>query len=75
MTYAVYSDSSQNHLVASGGTVTVTRGEVPDSKPITLPPGLYFWGATYSGDDLNAPTASKNGSEIELVIRQQSGRG
>ena len=63
MTYAVYSDSSQNHLVASGGTVTVTRGHT-DSKPITLPPGLYFWGATSPGDDLNAPTASKNRSEM-----------
>jgi hypothetical protein len=55
--------------VASGGTVPVTDGSVPSSKPLTLPRGVYEWQASYSGDALNAPSTSLFGSETETVIR------
>ncbi len=76
VTYTVYSVGSswrfpfwQWKAVASGGTVPVTDGSVPSSKPLTLPPGVYEWQASYSGDALNAPSTSPFGSETETVIR------
>ena len=54
--------------VASGGTVTVTHGSVPDSNPVTLSPGVYIWQASYSGDGSHAPSTSSWGSETEAVI-------
>jgi hypothetical protein len=77
VTYTVYSLAfsdrfpywqSQWEPVASGGTVTVTAGSVPDSDAVTLPPGIYYWQASYSGDAYNAPSVSQLGSEVEYVI-------
>jgi hypothetical protein len=77
VTYTVYSLAfsdrfpywqSQWEPVASGGTVTVTAGSVPDSDAVTLPPGIYYWQASYSGDGYNAPSVSQLGSEVEYVI-------
>jgi uncharacterized membrane protein YgcG len=70
VTYTVYSDFWHKHAMASGGTVTVHNGVVPNSNALTLPRGTYYWQATYSGDALDAPSASKIGSEIELVVPQ-----
>ena len=76
VTYTVYAlvktkkcpRHGQWEAVASGGTVTVTNGSVPNSKPVTLPVGTYEWQASYSGDSLNAPSTSPFGSETETVI-------
>jgi Bacterial Ig-like domain (group 3) len=54
--------------VADGGTVAVTAGSVPPSKAVTLPAGTYEWQASYSGDSRNDPSASRFGSETEIVI-------
>jgi Bacterial Ig-like domain (group 3) len=54
--------------VASGGTVTITGGVIPDSNAVTLTPGAYEWQATYSGDSLNDQSMSRLGSETEIVI-------
>ncbi len=67
VTYTVYSDPRHTTMVASGGTVTVTNGSVPNSTPVTIStPGTYYWQASYSGDSQNASTSSWN-SEIEVV--------
>jgi hypothetical protein len=75
VTYTVYSYDfwgfwgfGHKTAVASGGTVTVTNGSVPNSNPVTLAPGLYVWQASYSGDALNAPSTSQWDSEIEYVV-------
>ncbi len=77
VTYTVYSlkpgSKSNFHYkswspVASGGTFPVTDGSVPDSNPVTLPPGVYQWQASYSGDSLNKPSTSRFGSETEVVV-------
>jgi hypothetical protein len=68
VTYTVYSDPWHDDVVANAGTVTVTDGVVPNSDPITLPTGIYFWQAVYSGDANNGPSTSPGGSEIEIVI-------
>jgi hypothetical protein len=75
VTYTVYSLVFSDRYpylrwetAASGGTVTVTAGSVPDSDAVTLPPGTYYWQASYSGDAYNAPSVSQLGSEVEYVI-------
>ena len=76
VTYTVYSlvktkkchHHEQWEAVASGGTVNVGDGSVPNSNPVTLPVGTYEWQASYSGDSLNAPSKSPFGSETETVI-------
>jgi hypothetical protein len=70
VTYTVYESSwGHSHIVASGGTVTVNHGVVPDSKPVVLTsPGTYYWVASYSGNALNSPSTSAYGSEIETVV-------
>lgn len=54
--------------VASGGTVTVTKGQVPSSNAVTLPVGVYEWQASYSGDTNDLASASQFGSETEIVV-------
>jgi hypothetical protein len=77
VTYTVYSLTRGSHwgstgwgwnAVASGGTFTVTGGLVPNSNPVTLPPGTYQWQASYSGDPSNQPSTSRFGSETENVV-------
>ncbi|MGO9761051.1 MAG: hypothetical protein ACLP1Q_07320 [Solirubrobacteraceae bacterium] len=67
VTYRVYSDSECKDLIAEAGTVSVSGPSVPSSNPETLAPGTYYWQATYSGDELNDPSTSVCGSEIETV--------
>jgi Bacterial Ig-like domain (group 3) len=69
VTFSIYSDPFGSHLAASGGTVDVANGVVPDSAPVVLPAGIYFWRATYSGDPGNAPSASSMLSGVEIVLR------
>jgi hypothetical protein len=45
----------------------VSGETVPGSNAETLPPGTYFWQATYSGDELNKPASSGCGEEVETV--------
>jgi hypothetical protein len=67
MSYAVYSDSGCKALVVSAGEVDVTGAPVPASVPETLPPGTYYWNASYSGDGSNQASTSGCGSEILMV--------
>ena len=58
LAYRVYSESSCTKEVASGGEVSLNGEAIPASEPQTLPPGTYFWQATYGGDVLNKPSIS-----------------
>lgn len=56
--YTVYADSGCTAVYASG-TKAVAGGIVPESDGVTFTSaGTYYWGATYSGDGNNQPTAS-----------------
>jgi hypothetical protein len=75
LTYTVYALVHTKHSpfwqwvpVATGGTVTVIGGVIPNSSAVTLTPGTYEWQATYSGDSLNDQSTSRFGSETEIVI-------
>ncbi len=65
--YAVYSDSECKHAVAAADVVEVSEGEVPPSSWMTLPAGVYYWTARYTGDGLNHPATEPCGSEIATV--------
>jgi hypothetical protein len=65
--YDVYSDDECTKLVAEAGEVTVTSGDIPESKKETLALGSYYWQASYSGDSKHPSAKSACGSEIELV--------
>ena len=66
VTYTVYSDSACTTSAGSGGTVKVTGGTVPPSNAVTLPKGIYYWQARYSGDTTNFPSTSACGSTGEV---------
>ena len=69
VSYAVYSDENCTDLVADAGTSSVVDGVGAPSDPITLQgAGTYYWEASYSGDTANAPSLSRLGSEIEIVV-------
>jgi hypothetical protein len=67
VTYKLYSDNACTKEVGAAGTVPVTAGSVPASEAKTLPPGTYYWQASYSGDGVNESSTSACGSEIEKV--------
>jgi hypothetical protein len=66
VSYTLYSDAKCTKAVA-GSLATVAGGVAKASKGIAPKPGTYYWVATYSGDSVNAPSASKCGSEVLLV--------
>ena len=71
VSYDLYSSAScsASSLVANLGAKTVTAGVVPASSPVSvaLAPGTYYWHASYSGDQVNDPSASTCGSEVLTV--------
>jgi hypothetical protein len=69
--YKVYSDTGCTTLLASAGTVSVSGETVPASSTETLPPGTYYWQASYSGDSGNLGSKSTCGSEVETVSHPQ----
>jgi hypothetical protein len=77
VTYTLYTRQTvtKNHhrlwhwvVLGTAGTVTVTAGQVPKSYAVTVPDGVYEWQAVYSGDSANQPSASRFGSETEIVV-------
>jgi hypothetical protein len=65
--YNVYSDGQCEELATKAGEVIVTEGKVPASNKVTLPEGVYYWRAAYSGDKSHEAATSVCGSEIEVV--------
>ena len=66
--YAVYSDDACTTLHADAGTVAVSGALVPSSEEVVFEePGVYYWVATYSGDDVNNPSESGCGDEVVVV--------
>jgi hypothetical protein len=77
VTFTLYTQQTvtKNHhrfwhwvVLGTAGTVTVTAGQVPKSNAVTVPDGVYEWQAVFSGDSANQPSASRFGSETEIVV-------
>jgi hypothetical protein len=68
VTYTVYTDSACTLGAQSAGTVSVSKGVVPDSNALTFnSAGTYNWQASYSGDANNNPAKSACQSETLVV--------
>jgi uncharacterized repeat protein (TIGR01451 family) len=68
VTYTVYTDNQCTDVFADAGTKTVTNGTVPASDPVSFPSaGTYYWQASYSGDNANAPAVSACTDEVLTV--------
>jgi outer membrane protein assembly factor BamB len=72
VTYKVYSDKECTKEVTSAGEVTVSAGKAPASEAKTLPPGTYYWQASYGGDEANEKSSSKCGDEV-LTVEKAGG--
>jgi len=62
--YALYKDSKCTVAVGAGSTGAVVTGSAGRSAAIAPGPGTYYWKASYSGDSVNSPSASKCGDEV-----------
>jgi hypothetical protein len=66
--YFVYSESKCKTLVKEAGEVVVNLGSVPPSNEESLPAGIYYWQAVYTGDSKNLESRSTCGNEILTVV-------
>jgi hypothetical protein len=67
VSYRIYSDSACTKEVASAGEFAVKHGKTRPSMAQRLLAGTYYWQASYSGDEANAPSSSACGAEVETV--------
>jgi hypothetical protein len=71
VSYALYSKAScvASSAVFHSAARTVAGPAAPASAPVTdvLVAGRYYWRATYSGDQSNAPAMSRCGAEVLTV--------
>jgi hypothetical protein len=65
--YAVYRDRACTMLAGARSSATVTHGTAGASAPLRFGPGTYYPVATYNGEAVNSPSASKCGAEVLTV--------
>lgn len=70
--YAVYSNSSCSTLAATAGAGAISGGTAAPSAAETLPPGTYYWAASYAGDSNNRGSSSSCTNEILHVLAPTS---
>lgn len=68
VSYNVYSDPACSKAVAAAGAGALSGGTAGASTAVTLPPGTYYWQASYGGDINNRPAASTCGGEVLTVL-------
>ncbi len=69
VSYSLYSSSScaSATRVSSSSTAVTSGVAAPSEVTAALPPGTYYWEASYSGDANNLPSSSACGSEVLTV--------
>lgn len=68
VTYTWYSDDACTTVASQGSVQDITTpGTLPDSEPVTLPVGVYYVIADYSGDDGNDPSTTACGDAVLTV--------
>jgi hypothetical protein len=79
--YAVYGDTSCSTLAATAGAGALSGATAASSTAETLPPGTYYWAASYAGDANNRGSSTSCTTEILHVLAptststEQSGGG
>jgi hypothetical protein len=72
VSYILYKDSKCTVPALAGSAAVVAAGLAGASAPVKPAVGTYYWRASYSGDAVNAPSASACGSEILRVAKKAS---
>ncbi|HWX96654.1 MAG TPA: Ig-like domain-containing protein [Solirubrobacteraceae bacterium] len=72
VSYALYKDAKCTVPALPGSAAAVVAGVAGASAAVKPPVGTYYWIATYSGDAVNAPSASACGSEVLRVAKKAS---
>ncbi len=67
VTYTLFKDNKCTIPAGAGSVGAVVGGVAASSTPVVPGVGTYYWGASYSGDAVNGPSASTCGSEILVV--------
>lgn len=63
VTYRLYSDSACTQEIATRGSTRVGLGAIDPSIGAQLPPGTYYWQASYGGDARDLPSVSPCAAE------------
>jgi hypothetical protein len=72
VSYVLYKDNKCAVPALAGSAAAVVAGVAGPSAAVKPAVGTYYWRASYSGDALNAPSASACGSEILTVAKKAS---
>jgi hypothetical protein len=72
VTYTLYKNSTCTIAAGASSVGAVTAGVAAASTAVKPAVGTYYWGASYSGDGANAPSASTCGSEVLKVALKAS---
>jgi hypothetical protein len=72
VSYVLYKDNKCTIPALAPSAAAVVGGVAGASAVVKPAVGTYYWRATYSGDAVNAPSASACGSEVLLVAKKAS---
>jgi hypothetical protein len=72
VSYVLYKDSKCTVPALAGSAAAVVAGVAGVSAAVKPPVGTYYWIASYSGDGINAPSASACGSEVLRIAKKAS---
>jgi hypothetical protein len=70
VTYALFKNSKCTLPALATSSATVIGGVAGPSAPVKPAAGRYWWVASYSGDEKNAPSASPCGGEVLIVAKK-----
>jgi hypothetical protein len=68
VSFAVFADTACKQPVAQAGSAKLSGGSAGPSTAQNLPPGKYYWQASYGGSLQAQPAASTCGSEVLTVL-------
>jgi hypothetical protein len=72
VSYVLYKDNKCTVPALAGSAAAVVAGVAGPSAPVKPAVGTYYWRASYTGDTVNAPSASACGSEVLVVAKKAS---
>ncbi len=70
VSYVLYKDNKCTVPAAAASAAAVNKGVVGPSAALKPAAGTYYWRAIYSGDAVNAGSASACGSEVLVVAKK-----
>jgi hypothetical protein len=68
VSFTVFSDAACKTAVASPAAANLSGGTAGPSGAVSLPPGKYYWQASYAGNLSNQAVSSTCGTEVLTVL-------